>query len=363
MKKVLFIDRDGTILIEPPDEQIDSFEKMEFYPGVITNLKRIASDLNYDLVMITNQDGLGTDSFPEESFWPVQNKMLQILKNEGVEFRQIFIDHTLPDDNAPTRKPGTALLKKYLKGDYDLPNSYVIGDRKTDVKLARNLGAKSILISKKKYAAADFVTNDWDEIYRHLILQARVIEVKRQTKETDISMKINLDGKGIAEIKSDMGFLNHMLELFARHASVDLFANIKGDLHIDEHHTVEDTAIVLGEALTKALGDKSGIERYGFLLPMDEARAEVAIDFSGRSTLIWKVKFQRKKIGGVPTEMFYHFFKSFCENAKCALYIRAKGKNEHHKIEAIFKAVARSIKMAIKRDADNLDIPSTKGRL
>jgi len=363
MKKVLFIDRDGTILIEPPDEQIDSFEKMEFYPGVITNLSRIKNELDYELVMVTNQDGLGTDSFPEDTFWPVHNKMLLILKNEGIEFDQILIDRTFPHENAPSRKPGIALLGGYLDGEYDLANSYVIGDRKADIKLAKNLGAKSILINDKSLPGADFTTKDWSEVYLYLRLPQRIIEIKRKSKETDIRMTINLDGVGKSKIHSKLGFLNHMLELFAQHASFDLYANIKGDLHVDEHHTIEDTAIVLGEALSKALGDKSGIERYGFLLPMDESLASVAIDFSGRSTLVWKVKFRREHIGDLPSEMFYHFFKSFCEHAKCNLYIKAKGKNEHHKIEAIFKAVACCIKMAMRRNVENLQIPSTKGIL
>ena len=363
MKKVLFIDRDGTILIEPADKQIDSFEKMEFYPGVIVNLNRIANETDFELVMVTNQDGLGTDSFPEDTFWPVHNKMINILENEGIKFKKVIIDRTLPHDNAPSRKPGIALLTEYIEGEYDLRNSFVIGDRQTDYELAKNLGTKSILLSNSVKIQADFIAQDWKQVYYYLRFPPRKAEIKRRTKETDISVKLNLDGSGKTKIKSGLGFLNHMLELFAAHASFDLTVRIKGDLETDEHHTVEDSAIVLGETILKALGDKKGINRYGFLLPMDESRAEVAIDFSGRSTLVWKTKFIRERIGDMPTEMFYHFFKSLCDSAKCNLYIKAKGKNEHHKIEAIFKAVARAIKMALQRDPVNQAIPSTKGVL
>lgn len=363
MKRVLFIDRDGTILIEPADKQIDSFEKMKFCPGVIVNLNRITRETDFELVMVTNQDGLGTDSFPEDTFWPVQNKMLNILENEGIQFTNIIIDRTLPHENAPTRKPGIALLTEYIEGNYDLRYSFVIGDRQTDYELAKNLGTKSILLSNSAKVKADFIAKNWEQIYYYLRFPFRRAEIKRKTKETDITMKLNLDGRGKTKIKSSLGFLNHMLELLANHASFDLTAQIKGDLETDEHHTVEDSAIVLGEAIFKALGERKGINRYGFLLPMDESHAEVAIDFSGRSTLVWKTKFYRERIGDMPTEMFYHFFKSFCDSAKCNLYIKAKGKNEHHKIEAIFKAVARAIKMAIKRDPENQAIPSTKGML
>ncbi|HES59058.1 MAG: bifunctional histidinol-phosphatase/imidazoleglycerol-phosphate dehydratase HisB [Calditrichaceae bacterium] len=360
MKKVLFIDRDGTILQEPEDEQVDSFEKMEFLPGVISNLKKIASELDYDLVMVTNQDGLGTNSFPENTFWPVQNKMLSILSGEGIKFTDILIDRSFPEDNLPTRKPGTGMLKKYMNGKYDLANSYVIGDRKTDVQLAQNLQCKAILISNKKNKEADFTTDSWDEIYNYLKYPPRIQTVERTTKETSIRMEINLDGQGKSKVKSGIGFFDHMLELFAKHSGCDLAVNITGDLHVDEHHMVEDTAIVLGEAINKALGDKRGIERYGFVLPMDESLALVALDFSGRGEFVWKAKFKREKVGEMPTELFYHFFKSFSDNARCNLHIRVKGKNEHHKIEAIFKAFARAIKMAVRRDPKSDQIPSSK---
>ncbi len=361
MKKVLFIDRDGTILQEPEDEQVDSFEKMEFLPGAISNLKKIASELNYDLVMVTNQDGLGTNSFPEGTFWPVQNKMLSILSGEGVTFSDILIDRSFPEDNLPSRKPGTTMLKKYLNGKYDLANSYVIGDRKTDVQLAKNLKSKAILISDKKNKEADLTTDNWDAIYSFLKYPPRIQTVERITEETSIKLEINIDGQGKLKVKSGIGFFDHMLELFAKHSSCDLTVTIKGDLHVDEHHMVEDTAIVLGEAINKALGDKRGIERYGFVLPMDESLAQVAIDFSGRGEFVWKAKFKREKVGEMPTELFYHFFKSFSDSARCNLHIRVKGKNEHHKIEAIFKAFARAIKMAIRRDPKSNDIPSSKG--
>lgn len=363
MKKALFIDRDGTIIIEPADEQVDSLEKLEFYPGAIVNLHRIVRELDFELVMVTNQDGLGTDSFPEDTFWPAQNKMLLTLENEGVSFSDIIIDRTFPRENAPTRKPGTALLKKYMNGDYDLANSYVIGDRITDVQLAQNLGAQSILISEQKNPQAALVTRDWNRIYEFLRLPDRVAEVQRTTKETDIYVKLNLDGKGKSEISTGIGFFDHMLELFAKHSAIDLSLDVKGDLQVDEHHTVEDTALALGQAIQKALGDKKGMERYGFLLPMDESIAETAIDFSGRPWLNWNAEFKREKVGDIPTEMFYHFFKSFCDSAGCNLYIKAEGGNEHHKIEGIFKAVARSIKMALRRDPENREIPSTKGIL
>lgn len=361
MKKVLFIDRDGTILKEPEDEQVDSFEKMEFLPGAISNLKKITSELDYELVMVTNQDGLGTNSFPEDTFWPVQNKMLSILSSENIKFKDILIDRSFPQDNLPTRKPGTGMLKKYMNGKYDLANSYVIGDRKTDVELAQNLQCKSILISVKKNKEADLAADNWDEIYSFLKYPTRIQKVERTTKETSIQMELNLDGQGKSMVKSGIGFFDHMLELFAKHSGCDLSVKIKSDLHVDEHHMVEDTAIVLGEAINRALGDKCGIERYGFVLPMDESLAMVAIDFSGRGEFVWKAKFKREKVGEMPTELFYHFFKSFSDSARCNLHIRVKGKNEHHKIEAIFKAFARAIKMAIHRDPKSNDIPSTKG--
>jgi imidazoleglycerol-phosphate dehydratase/histidinol-phosphatase len=363
MKKVLFIDRDGTIIVDPPDEQVDSLEKMEFLPAVIVNLHKIANELDFELVMVTNQDGLGTDSFPEEQFWPAHNKMLQTLENEGIHFSDILIDRSFPDDNASTRKPGTAMLAKYIDGDYDLRNSFVIGDRITDLVLAKNIGSRAIFIHNKPNADADLSTKDWNEIYQFLRSLGRVVEIKRKTKETDIELRLNLDGIGKGSIDTGVGFFNHMLELFAKHAQCDILLSVKGDLDVDEHHVIEDTAIVLGESFYKALGNKKGIERYGFLLPMDESIAEVAVDFSGRSELIWKADFRREKIGDMPTELIYHFFKSFSDSAKCNLYIKVEGKNEHHKSEAIFKAVARAIRMAITKNPQNLQIPSTKGVL
>ncbi|KAA3614680.1 MAG: bifunctional histidinol-phosphatase/imidazoleglycerol-phosphate dehydratase HisB [Calditrichaeota bacterium] len=363
MKKVLFIDRDGTLIIEPADEQIDSLEKLEFYPGVIVNLHKISKDLDFELVMVSNQDGLGSASFPEDTFWPAHNKMMKTLDSEGIQFSDILIDSSLPQENSPNRKPGTGMLKEYQNGEYDLANSFVIGDRMSDVQLAKNLGAKSILISDREDAKADFVTDDWSEIYSILRFPDRVAELRRTTHETDIFVRLNLDGNGQAKLNTGIGFFDHMLELFAKHSMCDLTVDVKGDLNVDEHHSVEDTAIVIGELFLQALGNKKGIERYGFLLPMDESIAQVAIDFSGRNELQWKTKFKRERIGEMPTEMFYHFFKSFSDSAKCNLYIKAKGKNEHHKIEGIFKAVARSIKMAVKRDSGNQQIPSTKGLL
>lgn len=363
MKKVIFIDRDGTIIIEPTDKQIDSLEKLEFYPGVIVNLAKIAAELDYELVMVSNQDGLGTDSFPEDTFWPVQNKMLKTLLNEGITFKNILIDRSFPKDNSVNRKPQTGLLTSYIDGDYDLENSFVIGDRDTDIQLAENLGSKSILVSNKKNRKATLTTPDWAEVYNFLRFPDRIAEKKRVTKETNIFIKLNLDGSGKNEISTGIGFFDHMLDLFGKHSMMDLKVDVKGDLHVDEHHTVEDTAITLGEVLSEALGDKKGIERYGFLLPMDESYAKVAIDFSGRNDLIWKTEFKREKVGELPTEMFYHFFKSLSAGAKCNILIEADGVNEHHKIEAIFKGLARAIKMAVKRDPHNQQIPSTKGVL
>jgi len=363
MKPVLFIDRDGTIIIEPEDEQIDSFKKLGFYPNVISSLNKIANELGYELVMITNQDGLGTDSFPENTFWPVQNFVITTLQNEGIKFSNIFIDKTFPEENTQTRKPGIGLLTKYLNGNYDLENSYVIGDRITDLELANNIGSKAIFISSEKNADAELITKNWEEIYQYLKNRNRVAEVKRITKETEIEIELNLNGSGQFIISTGLKFFDHMLTQLAKHSSCNLKINVKGDLGVDEHHTIEDTAIALGEAFAKALGDKKGIERYGFLLPMDDSIANVAIDFSGRRWLQWKVKFKREKIGDVPTEMFYHFFKSFSDSAKCNIYIKAKGKNEHHKIEVIFKAFGRSIKQAVKMDATSNEIPSTKGTL
>jgi imidazoleglycerol-phosphate dehydratase/histidinol-phosphatase len=362
MKKVLFIDRDGTIIVEPPEKQIDALEKLVFYPGVIVNLHRIVSELDYDLVMVSNQDGLGTDSFPEATFWPVQNMIVNTLRGEGITFADIIIDRSLPKENKPTRKPGTALLKKYMNGRYDLKNSYVIGDRQSDVELAKNLGCGAIIIGRKKNSKAVLVTTEWNRIYQFLRYPDRRSLVVRKTNETAIRVELNLDGTGKANVATGIGFFDHMLELFAKHSSSDLYVQVKGDLRVDEHHTVEDTAIALGEAVLKALGNKKGIERYGFLLPMDDSVARIALDLSGRSALVWKVKFRRERIGELPTEMFYHFFKSFSDSAKCNLYIRAKGKNEHHKIEAIFKGLARSLRLAVKRESGQ-DIPSTKGIL
>ena len=363
MKKILFIDRDGTIITEPEDKQIDSIEKLEFYPKAISVLRKISDELDYVLVMVTNQDGLGTDSFPEETFWPAQNKMLTTLKNEGVEFSEIVIDKTLPKENAPTRKPGIVLLEKYTIGDFDLENSYVIGDRETDIQLAKNLGAKSIFVNGENSDTATFSTLDWDEIFNELKKENRSAIIERKTNETEIKIELNLDGKGEHSISTGLNFFDHMLAQLAQHSLCDLNINVKGDLEVDEHHTIEDTAIALGEAFLKALGNKKQIERYGFMLPMDDVIASVAIDFSGRSWIQWKTKFKRESVGDMPTEMFYHFFKSFSDAAKCNLYIKAKGNNEHHKIEAIFKALGRSIKQAVSKSSSNPDVPSTKGMI
>jgi len=362
MKKVLFIDRDGTIITEPEDEQVDSLEKFSFLPGVITCLSKIAKETDFVFVMVTNQDGLGTLSFPEETFWPSHNKMLGILKNEGVVFSEIFIDKTMPSENAPTRKPGTAMLTEYLASGIDLGESYVIGDRLTDIKLAKNLGCKAIYISSDSVSDAELCTTDWNDIYMYLKQIPRTAKLARKTCETDIKVELNLDGTGKSSIDTGIGFFDHMLEQIARHGNIDLIVKVQGDLHIDEHHTVEDVAITLGEAILKALGGKKGIERYSFVLPMDDCLAQVALDFGGRPWLVWNVEFIREKIGELPTELFFHFFKSFSDNAKCNLNIDASGQNEHHKIEAIFKAFARAIKMAVNR-TDNYNLPSTKGSL
>lgn len=371
MQKILFIDRDGTIIDEPKtDFQIDSLEKLFFLPKALSNLRKIAEETDYKLVMVTNQDGLGTDSFPEDTFWPAHNKMLQGLENENIHFEAIHIDRSFPHENLPTRKPGTGLLTEYLNGDYDLANSYVIGDRITDVQLAVNLGAKAIFIGEDPILNIEhehvtkLVTSDWDSIYEFLKLPPRIATIERNTKETQIKIELNLDGKGKSDIHTGLGFYDHMLDQVAKHSGADLTIQVNGDLHIDEHHTIEDTALALGEAYLKALGDKKGISRYGFLLPMDEALAQVAIDFSGRPWLVWDAEFKREKVGEMPTEMFYHFFKSFSDTSKCNLNIKCEGQNEHHKIEAIFKAFAKSIKMAVKRDLKELDsLPSTKGVL
>lgn len=377
MKKVLFIDRDGTLIKEPADEQIDSFEKLEFYPEVFTYLNKIASELDYELVMITNQDGLGTDIYPENTFWPVQDFIVHAFKNEGVEFADIYIDKTFPKDNAPTRKPKTGLLTKYFEPEYDTENSFVIGDRLTDVELAKNLGAKGIFIDNKTGLGLGEIkssntelesyiglrANTWKAIYDYLKLERRTVTLKRTTKETNIEISINLDGTGKSDISTGLHFFDHMLDQVARHGQIDIELKAEGDLEVDEHHTIEDVAIVLGEVFAKALGSKLGIERYGFCLPMDDSLAQVAIDFGGRNWLVWDADFQREKIGQMPTEMFMHFFKSFTDGAKCNLNIKADGDNEHHKIEAIFKAFAKSIKMAVKRDAEKMILPSTKGQL
>ena len=377
LQKILFIDRDGTLIKEPADEQIDSFAKLEFYPGALTYLPKIAKELDFELVMVTNQDGLGTPVYPEDTFWPVHNFILQTFEGEGVKFANQIIDRTFARDNAPTRKPGTALLTQYLDADkYDLKNSFTIGDRKNDVLLAKNLGAKAIWLNNNsnlggnEFNEADHIddvialeTTDWQKIYEFLKLGRRVFEHRRATKETDIYIKINLDGKGDAKISTGLHFFDHMLDQIARHGSIDLEITAKGDLHIDEHHTIEDTGIALGEVFAAALGNKMGIERYGFCLPMDDCLAQAAIDFGGRNWLVWEADFKREKVGDVPTEMFYHFFKSFSDASKSNLNIKAEGQNEHHKIEAIFKAFAKAIKVAVKRDVDKMVLPSTKGLL
>ncbi len=377
MKNVLFIDRDGTLIKEPEDNQIDAFEKLEFYPEVFTYLKKIATELDYELVLVTNQDGLGTVSHPEEHFWPVHNFMIKCFENEGIVFADEHIDRTFADDNAPTRKPRTGLLTSYFSDDYDLKNSFVIGDRLTDVELAKNLGAKGIYIndqtflgtnevSRTKEALAPYIgleTNTWSEIYEFLKLSNRSGNISRKTNETDISIALNLDGTGKSNIDTGLAFFDHMLDQIARHGQMDLDIKVSGDLEVDEHHTIEDTAIALGTLFNKTLGNKLGIERYGFCLPMDDCLAQVAIDFGGRNWLVWEAEFKREYIGKMPTEMFMHFFKSFTDGAKCNLNIQANGTNEHHKIEAIFKAFAKSIKMAVKRDVHKMILPSTKGML
>jgi len=376
MKKVLFIDRDGTLTIEPGDYQLDSFEKLVFYPYVFKYLGLIANELDYELVMVTNQDGLGSERFPEEEFWPYQKHLIKCLQSEGIVFSEVFIDRTFPEEQADTRKPGTGMLTAYLNNpEYDLSASYVIGDRLTDMQLAKNLGAKGIFIDNNVDLGADEVTDsaleetivlstkNWEEIYRMLLLKKRAIRLVRNTKETQISIEINLDGSGKSQIETGIAFFDHMLDQIARHGGIDLNIKTQGDLKVDEHHTIEDTGIALGESFAQALGDKKGIERYGFTLPMDDALAQVALDFGGRSWLVWEAEFKREMIGQMPTEMFYHFFKSFADGAKANLNIKAEGTNEHHKIESIFKAFAKATKMAVKRDADKMILPSTKGTL
>ena len=374
MKKVLFIDRDGTLIKEPiEDEQVDSLEKLEFIPGVFQALALISKNLEFELVIVTNQDGLGTPLFPEENFWPAHNKMLTAFENEGITFTDIFIDRSLPDDHAETRKPKTGMLLDFIEGDYDLENSFVIGDRLTDIEMAKNLGSKGILLS-------DRITEDeldasglneycilrsgsWMKVYELLLADARKAKVERNTNETQIVVHLDVDSGKRSSISTGIGFFDHMLDQIARHAGVELYINTSGDLHVDEHHTVEDTALALGEAFQIALGSKRGIERYGFALPMDECMSQVLIDFGGRPWIVWDAEFHRERVGDMPTELFYHFFKSFSDTAKCNLNIKAEGVNEHHKIEAIFKAFAKAIKMAIRRDVFNYELPTTKGVL
>ncbi|OBS14514.1 bifunctional imidazole glycerol-phosphate dehydratase/histidinol phosphatase [Elizabethkingia miricola] len=377
MKKVLFIDRDGTLVLEPEDYQVDSFTKLEFYPEVFQYLSKIAKELDYELVMVTNQDGLGTDVHPEENFWPVHQFIIKALENEDIYFSEVLIDKTFPSENAPTRKPNTGLLTRYINNpEYDLQNSYVIGDRITDVKLAKNLDSKGIFIANDENLGAEEIskeesleqyialkTTSWKAIYEFLKLESRTASVERNTNETKIKIKLNLDGTGKSNIQTGLGFFDHMLDQIARHGQMDLDIKVSGDLEVDEHHTIEDTAIALGEVFSTALGNKLGIERYGFTLPMDDCLAQVAIDFGGRNWLVWDADFKREKIGEMPTEMFYHFFKSFTDGARANLNIQSEGQNEHHKIEAIFKAFAKAIKSAVKRDPEKMILPSTKGML
>lgn len=377
MKKLLFIDRDGTMILEPSDYQVDSFEKLEFYPEAFTYLGKIAKELDYELIMVTNQDGLGTEVYPEEKFWPIQNFVIKAFENEGIKFEAVYIDKTFAKENAPTRKPNTGLLTQYINNSvYDLAKSFVIGDRITDVKLAQNLEAKGIFIANDEALGANEIstnedlndtialkTTSWKEIYEFLKLENRTASIERNTNETKIKIDLNLDGTGKSNISTGIHFFDHMLDQIARHGQMDLKIKVDGDLEVDEHHTIEDTAIALGEVFSSALGNKLGIERYGFALPMDDCLAQVAIDFGGRNWLVWEADFNREMIGQMPTEMFYHFFKSFTDGAKANLNIKAEGINEHHKIEAIFKAFAKAIKVAVKRDPDKMILPSTKGML
>jgi imidazoleglycerol-phosphate dehydratase/histidinol-phosphatase len=380
VKKILFIDRDGTLIKEaPPTYQLDDFSKLEFYPDMFYNLRKIAQELDYELVMVTNQDGLGTSSFPEETFWPIHNLVMKSLENEKIKFAEVIIDRTFPEENIATRKPAIGLLTKYINNpDYDLANSFVIGDRITDMQLARNLNCKAVRLNTDAALGSEEINNSvndlknnvvvlettaWEEIYNFLKLPPRIITHKRVTNETKITVLLNLDGTGKADNKTGLPFFDHMLDQVARHGNIDLSIECNGDLHIDEHHTIEDTGLALGEAMAKALEDKRGIERYGYLLPMDDCLAQVAIDFGGRNWIVWEAAFRREKIGDMPTEMFFHFFKSFSDAAKCNLNIQAAGENEHHKIESVFKAFAKAIKMAVKRDLNNDSLPSTKGLL
>ena len=377
-KRVLFIDRDGTLVVEPENYQLDCLTKLEFYPKVFQYMSKIAKELDFELAIVTNQDGLGTDSFPEDTFWPTQNFIIKAFENEAIQFDEIFIDKSFPEDNAPTRKPRTGMLTKYLNNpEYDLENSFVIGDRITDVELAKNLGSKAIFIKNEENLGGNEIatsleelqnvislqTNDWQKIYEFLKLQQRIASIKRTTNETDIAITLNLDGTGKSNVDTGISFFDHMLDQIARHGQMDLDIQVKGDLEVDEHHTIEDTAIALGEVFANALGNKLGIERYGFCLPMDDCLAQVAIDFGGRNWLVWETEFKREMIGKMPTEMFFHFFKSFTDGAKANLNIKAEGTNEHHKIEAIFKAFAKAIKVAVKRDVEKMILPSTKGML
>ncbi len=367
MKKVLFIDRDGTLICEPPDFQVDAFEKLKFLPQVLKFLGKIASELGFELVMVTNQDGLGTPAFPEAEFLAVHALLMQILEDEGIVFAEVCIDRSFTIENKPTRKPEIGMLTKYFSEGYDLANSFVIGDRETDVQLAKNLGAKAIFIKNPNFDPGEkevvFLAENWQEIYEFLRLPQRIISHRRTTKETDISVELNLDGTGRSEISTGILFFDHMLEQLSKHGNLDLKIKAKGDLEVDEHHTIEDTAIALGEAFSLALKDKRGMERYGFCLPMDDCLAQVAIDFGGRNWIVWEAEFTREMIGKMPTEMFFHFFKSFSDKALCNLNIQATGTNEHHKIEAIFKAFAKAVKMAVRRDISNHALPSTKGIL
>lgn len=376
MKTALFIDRDGTIIIEPPvTEQVNSLAEMTFLPGVIRNMAFIRERLSSEFVMVTNQDGLGTEAYPETVFEEVQNKMLEVLKGEGVEFDDILIDKSYPEDGLDTRKPGIGMLGAYLKGDYDMSHSYVIGDRATDVQLAKNLGCKGILIANNIDDAAKIlqekglsdhctlIAENWNKIAEFLFAEERVATVARKTKETDINIRVDLDGNGKCDISTGLGFFDHMLEQIGKHSGIDLMIHVKGDLNVDEHHTIEDTGIALGEAIYKALGSKRGVERYGYSLPMDDCLCSVCLDFGGRPWLVWDAEFKREYVGDMPTEMFLHFFKSLSDSAKMNLNVKAEGDNEHHKIEGIFKALARAIKMAIKRDIYKYELPSTKGTL
>jgi imidazoleglycerol-phosphate dehydratase / histidinol-phosphatase len=374
MKKVLFIDRDGTLIKEPPvDYQVDSLEKLEFMAGVFRNLHKLRHFTDFELVVVSNQDGLGTDSFPEKDFKAPHEKFLETFRNEGVEFDAVFMDPSLPEENSPNRKPRTGMLRAYMEGGYDLANSFVIGDRITDIELAKNLGARGILLGEKKIKAeletaglaahADLVCEDWDQVYRFIRSRQRHAVIQRSSNETEITVMLSLDGEGQTRVSTGLGFFDHMLDQLGRHGGVDLEVEVKGDLHVDEHHTIEDTAIALGEAFHIALGNKRGIERYAFVLPMDDSLASVAIDFGGRPWIEWQAEFKREKIGDMPTEMFFHFFKSFSDAAKCNLNMEVKGSNEHHMIEGLFKAFARAVGMAVKLDPDSNSLPSTKGKL